>query len=126
LPPALQRVLDQIPQKIGVLNEIIKGEEVFSNVGKVARGSSLVRFSSARDDGTTKTLVWGVLTDDAGRVHISLRDFRPHVRVLLAGDAAAVALAQRIVQEYLNAYVQGLNRFAGDLAAIAAVERAEA
>jgi hypothetical protein len=48
LPGAMQYLLDLIPQKIGILNEIIKGREIFSNVGQVARTSSLMRFVSAR------------------------------------------------------------------------------
>jgi hypothetical protein len=71
LPPSLQHTLDQIPQKIGVLAEVFKGDEVFSNVGKIARDSSLTRFTSARDDGAAKLLVWGILTDDGRRVRLA-------------------------------------------------------
>jgi hypothetical protein len=113
LPPTMQRVLDLIPQKISMLNEIIKGEEVFSNVGRVARGSSLSRFISAKDDGDTKNLVWGFITDDLGRLHISLRDFRRHVRPLLLNGYEE--LAQAITQDYLDAYAEGLNCFVQDL-----------
>ncbi len=51
LPPGIQGTLDLIPEHIGSLGKIIKGEEVFSNVGRVAPTSSLVRFMSAKDDG---------------------------------------------------------------------------
>jgi hypothetical protein len=57
LPPSMQNLLDQIPQRIGALNEVIKGNEGFSNVGRVAPGASLMRFISAKDDGQTKELI---------------------------------------------------------------------
>ena len=63
LPPGMQGTLDMIPQHVGALNEILKGEEVFSNVGRVAPTSSLVRFMSAKDDGQSKKLVWGVMCE---------------------------------------------------------------
>jgi hypothetical protein len=46
LPGALQNFLDKIPQKLDFVNEMLKGEEVFSNVGRVARGTSPRRFMS--------------------------------------------------------------------------------
>ncbi|HNT74583.1 MAG TPA: hypothetical protein PKH77_06155 [Anaerolineae bacterium] len=113
LPPAMQHVLDQIPQRIGVLNEVIKGNEVFSNVGRVTSGSSLRRFLSAKDDGEAKELVWAVLTDDHDRMHITLRDFRPFVKLLL--DMGESDLANALAQDYLDSYVQGLNRFIAGL-----------
>jgi hypothetical protein len=116
LPPSMQHLLDQVPQRIGVLNEIVKGNEVFSNLGRVAPGTSIVRFISAKDDGATKELVWGVVTDDAGRMHISLRDFRPYVPQLVAlGERA---LADLLAQDYLESYTRGFNRFVDDLSAI--------
>lgn len=119
LPASMQHLLDQIPQHIGVLNEIIKGNEVFSNVGRVASGTSLTRFISAKDDGETKELVWGVLTDDQGRMRVSLRDFRPFVPLLLAlGEAS---LADLLAQDYLESYVQGFNGFVTELSAIIAL-----
>ncbi len=116
LPPAMQHILDQIPQRIGVLNEVMKGNEVFSNVGRVATGSWLRRFISAKDDGDTKELVWGVMSDDHGRMHISLRDFRPFVPMLLAMDESQ--LANKLAQHYLYTYVDGLNRFIARLSSI--------
>ncbi|MBN1889117.1 MAG: hypothetical protein JW850_14085 [Thermoflexales bacterium] len=122
LPASMQHALDQIPQRIGVLNEIIKGNEVFSNVGRVAPGSSLARFSSAKDDGQAKWLVWGVLTDEQGQMHISLRDFRPFVpRLLAAGEAE---MAGRLAQDYLDSYVKGFNRFVNELAKIVTLQHA--
>ena len=120
LPPSMQSLLDQIPQRIGVLNEVVKGNEVFSNVGRVAPGATLTRFISAKDDGETKELVWGILTDDQGRMQISLRDFRPFVPMLLAlGEAP---LADLLAQDYLHSYVQGFNRFLAQLETVV-VER---
>jgi hypothetical protein len=116
LPPSMQHLLDAIPQRIGVLNEIIKGNEVFSNVGRVTPGASLTRFISAKDDGEAKALVWGVLTDDQGRMWISLRDFRPFVPQLLA--LGEDTLTTMLAQDYLESYVQGLNRFVVDLSTL--------
>jgi hypothetical protein len=79
----------------------------------VAPGSSLVRFLSAKDDGESKELVWGVLTDDRGQMHISLRDFRPFVPLLLA--TGETALADLLAQDYLDSYVAGLNEFVAEL-----------
>ncbi len=121
LPPSMQRLLDAIPQKFSVLNEIIKGNEVFSNLGRVPPGSSLRRFISARDDGSHKALVWGVLTDDEGRMHISLRDFRPFVRLLAAAGGEAVA--HTLAQDYLDAYVEGFNDFVKVLSKVVAMRR---
>jgi hypothetical protein len=117
LPASMQNLLDQVPQRIGVLNEIIKGTEVFSNVGRAARGSSLSRFCSARDDGVTKWLIWGVLSDDAGVLHLSLRDFRPFVPLLLKIPGGQ-ELADVLVRDFLQGYVEGFNRFVARLGAI--------
>jgi hypothetical protein len=113
LPPSMQSTLDLIPQKISALNEIIKGEEVFSNVGRVARGSSLSRFMSAKDDGETKKLIWGIMCDKDGRLTISLRDFRKHVPVFIkiGGERLALMLAQ----DYLDRYARGLNNFVKEM-----------
>ncbi len=116
LPGSMQHLLDQIPQHIGILNEIIKGSEVFSNVGRVAPGTSLTRFISARDDGQTKELIWGILTDDQEQMRISLRDFRPFVPRLLA--LGETELADLLARDYLESYVQGLNYFVTELSAI--------
>jgi hypothetical protein len=113
LPPSLQKLLDTIPGKFDVLNEIIKGEEVFSNMGRVAKGSTLSRFIAAKDDNEQKTLVWGVLTDDNGVMHLSLRDFRPHVAFLHRFKMDE--LAQQMTQDYLDAYASGLNQYMAEL-----------
>jgi len=113
MPTPLQRLLDQIPGRFETLNDLIKGREVFSNVGAVAPTSTLLRFTTAKDDNDQKTLVWGVLTDAAGIMHISLRDFRPHVGLL--EQIGQRELAVRIGQDYLNAYVRGFNAFISDL-----------
>lgn len=107
LPGSLQNLVDMIPQKVGILNEILKGREVFSNVGRVAPESSIVRFSSARDDGSTKLLVWGIMTDASGRMTVTLRDFRPHVAVLARHSRPE--LAQAIAYDYLEAYATSVN-----------------
>lgn len=121
LPPPLQRMLEAVPGHFDLLNDIIKGREVFSNVGAVAPSSTLTRFITAKDDNEKKTLAWGILTDAQGIMHISLRDFRPHVRHL--EDAGQRPLAACMAQEYLDSYVLGLNRFIKELQQITASSR---
>ncbi|MFN8457335.1 MAG: hypothetical protein U0401_22205 [Anaerolineae bacterium] len=113
VPDSLLKLLDEIPRRIDVLNEVIKGEEVFSNVGRVARGSSLSRFISAKDDNENKTLVWGVLTDDQEVLHLTLRDFRPHVAAL--DRIGRLDLARLMVAHYLDNFAQGFNEFVAHL-----------
>ncbi len=121
LPPMLQTLLNAIPGRFDVLNEIIKGEEVFSNIGRVASGSSLSRFMTAKDDNNQKMLAWGIITDDRGMMHLSLRDFRPHVEALHKLNLAD--LAQHITQDYLDAYAQGLNQYVAELREIVVASR---
>jgi hypothetical protein len=113
MPAPLQKLLNQIPGRFDVLNDIIQGREVFSNVGQVAPTSSLIRFLTAKDDNEKKTLAWGILTDADGAMRITLRDFRPHVG-LLAGVGHR-AMTNRITQDYLDAYARGLNAYTRDL-----------
>lgn len=113
LPDSFLKFLDEIPRRIDILNEIIKGEEVFSNVGRVAAGSSLTRFISAKDDNENKTLVWAILTDDNEVMHLSLRDFRPHVAAL--AKLNRVNLAEIIVSDYLDTFAAGFNQFVAGL-----------
>lgn len=107
LPRPLQSLLDMVPQKIDVLNEIVKGAEVLSNIGRVARSSSLRRFASSRDDGDTKLLIWGVMADAGGRLVVTLRDFRPHVAPLLS--VGHLALAELLAADFLHAYTESAN-----------------
>ena len=72
-------MLDSLPGTFDVINDVIKGQEVFSNVGPVSASSSLTRFNTAKDDNEKKVLAWGIMTDAKGVMHISLRDARPHV-----------------------------------------------
>jgi hypothetical protein len=109
LPDSLLKLLDEIPKRVDILNEVLKGEEVFSNVGRVVRGSSITRFISAKDDNDNKTLVWAIVTDDEDILHFSLRDFRPHVAELYKMGRAD--LAELIAKDYLDAFVKGFNQF---------------
>ncbi len=109
LPKPMQSLVDQIPQRIGALNEVLKGNEVFSNVGRVALGTALTRIISAKDDGRTKELVWCILTDDEGQMHISLRDYRPFASYLV--EIGEKETADLLAQDYLNSYVHGFNSF---------------
>jgi hypothetical protein len=117
LPVPLQRLLDRIPGQFDVLNDLIKGREVFSNVGRVSPGSSLTRFMTAKDDNEKKELAWGVLTDADGIMVITVRDFRPHVVALTA--VGRQDLAVRIIADQLGSFATGLNQFVRDLHRIA-------
>jgi len=121
LPTPLQRLLDKIPEKFELLNHLIKGREVFSNVGAVVSTSTLTRLITAKDDNTQKQLAWGVLTDAKGKMQISLRDFRPHVAGLLA--IGRRDLANLITQDYLDAYAEDFNTFIKDLSRITLASR---
>ena len=100
MPKAVQRLLDEIPGQFDLLNEIIKGEEVFSNIGHVPAESSIRRFMTAKDDNPHKSLAWGIVTDTQDIVHISLRDFRPHVALLW--QIGKSELANQIAQDFLD------------------------
>lgn len=121
MPRPLQRLLDEIPSKIDLLNDIIKGREVMSNVGAVAPTSTLTRFITAKDDNEKKTLAWGIITDANGVMRISLRDFRPHVAALKR--AGLTDLAGQITQDYLSTFVHGLNAYVADLRKITVASR---
>lgn len=120
LPSVVQYMLNYIPEQFSVLNEIIKGDEVYSNVGRVAQGSSLTRFMSAKDDGNTKALVWGVMSDDQNRLIVTMRDFRPHVKPLI--QAGHMDLAQLMAQDYLTAFTAELIGLVARLSAMLQVE----
>jgi len=117
VPMSVREMLNELPQRIDVLNEVLKGEEVISNVGRVAkksaneptgRGSSITRFISAKDDNENKTLVWGAVTDDQEIFHLSLRDFRPHVAALATINKLAVA--QMMAEDQVTAFATGFNQ----------------
>ncbi len=121
LPLPLQRLLDKVPEQFDLLNNILKGREIFSNVGAVVPASTLTRFVTAKDDSNQKQLAWGVLTDAKSVMHISLRDFRPHVAALLS--IGRKDLASLIVQDYLDAYAEGFNKYIGELSRITLANR---
>ena len=121
MPAALLRLFDQGLTQFDVFNNLIKGNEVFSNIGAVVPSSSLKRFVTAKDDNEDKQLVWGVITDANGVMHLSLRDFRPHVAALRAIQRAD--LAHQITRDYLDAYVKGFNNYIFDLQRITLARR---
>ena len=121
MPPSLKALLDDVPSRVDKLNDIIKGKEVFSNVGAVASTSTLTRFITAKDDNEKKTLAWGVITDAKRTMRLSLRDFRPHVGLLLSSNEKK--LAQAITQDYLDSYATGLNAYIRDLRHITLTSR---
>ncbi|MBZ0283317.1 MAG: choline/carnitine O-acyltransferase [Anaerolineae bacterium] len=109
LPGAMQRLVDGLPGHFSFINEAIKGEEVFSNVGQVTPGSSISRFSSAKDDNDKKVMVWGVMTDNNNQIYITLRDFRPPVIAL--AQAGHDIVAQMIAQDMVESFAADLNEF---------------
>lgn len=113
MPKPLLQLLDNMSGQFEILNDLIKGREVFSNIGAVVRSSSLTRFITAKDDNEHKTLAWGILTTANGTTMMTLRDFRPHVAQLAAANQ--IPLAHRIAQDYLDVYVRGLNQYLFDL-----------
>ncbi|MFC1976250.1 hypothetical protein ACFLXQ_07615 [Chloroflexota bacterium] len=121
MPTPLQRMLDKIPEQFDILNDLIKGREVLSNVGAVAPTSTLTRFITAKDDNAKKTLAWGVITDADKVMRVSLRDFRPHVSLL--EKIGRKDLAVRITQDYLDAFARGMNNFMADLHRITQASR---
>lgn len=121
IPTPLQRLLEKVPDNFDLLNDLLKGREVLSNLGPVAPGSTLVRFISAKDDNDNKTLVWGVITTAQGVMRISLRDFRPYVGPLIA--CGRQDLAARLAQHYLDTYAGGLNRYVRELYEMTAARR---
>lgn len=121
MPGSLQRMFDNIPDRIDILNDIIRGGEVLANIGAVPSSSTLTRYLAAKDDHDKKVLVWGVATDAAGVMRITLRDFRPHVQELIQADQTEIAT--RIAQDYLDAYADGLNTYIRDLQRITETSR---
>ncbi|NJL33496.1 MAG: hypothetical protein HC893_06125 [Chloroflexaceae bacterium] len=107
LPEPLQHLVSSIPQKIDMLNEIVKGREVFSNIGRVHPQSSISRFFSSRDDGDTKLLVWGIMSNARGQLVITMRDFRPYIAALNAQERGDIAIT--LAQDYLDTYAATVN-----------------
>jgi hypothetical protein len=120
LPHWLQFLLKEIPEVFPALNEVIRGDEVYSNVGRVADGSSLKRFMTAKDDGNTKALAWGVMSDDDGRLIVTMRDFRPHVRPLILANR--IDLAYSMARDYVVAYTADLIGLVARLSAMLQAE----
>jgi hypothetical protein len=61
---------------------------------------------TAKDDGNTKALAWGIMSDDEGRLIVTMRDFRPHVRPLV--KAGRIDLAYAMAQDYVVTYTADL------------------
>jgi len=121
LPTSLKKLLDSYSGQFDWMNDLLKGREVFSNIGKVVYTSTLSRFLTAKDDNEQKDLAWGVLTDKDEVMRMTLRDFRPHVALLAA--AGHKYLADVIAQDYLDSYARGLNQYTQDLHRITVASR---
>ncbi len=120
-PAPLQKLLDSYSGRFGWVNDMIKGREVFSNIGRVVYTSTLSRFMTAKDDNDQKDLAWGVLTNKDDLLYLTLRDFRPHVAALAA--VGHKKLADAIALDYLNGYASGLNNYLRDLHRITVASR---
>jgi hypothetical protein len=107
LHPGIQNAIKGIAELFPLVNELARGDEVYSNVGRVAQGSSITRFMSAKDDGSTKYHVWGIMTDNQGQMVITMRDFRPHVAQLhrVGREDLSSLLAQDYVVNYTNTLI---------------------
>jgi hypothetical protein len=53
------------------------------------------------------------LTDDRDILHLSLRDFRPHVAALQ--QLGKIDLAELMLKDYLDSFAQGFNEFVARL-----------
>ncbi|MDM8528389.1 hypothetical protein QUF58_09285, partial [Anaerolineales bacterium HSG24] len=113
MPLPLQRMFDNMPSRFDVLNDVIRGRELFANIGLAPPRSSLKRFMSAKDDSDKKLLTWGVITGTDKVMRLTLRDARPHVAMLQAVEQGDLATA--ITQDYLDGYADGLNQYIKDL-----------
>lgn len=121
LPPAVQTLLDALPARVGMLNDLLKGREVFSNVGAVVATSTLRRFVTAKDDNEQKQLVWGLITGADGVLRLSLRDFRPQVAALAA--LGRPQLARQITQDYLDSFAAGFDQYVSELLQLVTARR---
>lgn len=121
VPRSLQEMLRNIPDRIDVLNDLLKGTEVFSNVGRVADTSSLVRFITAKDDNQKKELCWGIMTRADNVMVVSLRDFRGEVVELK--HMGAEDLAHKVTYDFLQGYIHGLEQFVLELDEISRLRR---
>jgi hypothetical protein len=122
VPKRLQTMLRDIPDRIDVLNDMLKGTEVFSNAGRVSDESSLVRFITAKDDNRKKELCWGIMTRADGVMVISLRDFRPQLTALL--DVGAADTAHDITRDFLEGYKSGLQSYIRELHEMVKIRKA--
>ena len=116
VPKRLQSWLSTIPDRIDLLNDMLKGTEVFSNAGRVADSSSLTRFITAKDDNEKKVLCWGVMTCADDTMVITLRDFRPWVMELQASGLEEEA--QMVTQDFLDGYAEGMYQYLRQLSYI--------
>ena len=121
LPNIVQKFLQKIPERVELLNNLLKGREVFSNVGAVVKTSTLTRFITAKDDNEQKYLAWGIMTDAKNVMRIHLRDFRPHVAQLYS--IRRKDIANMITQDYLDSYARGFNKYIRDLIRLASAGR---
>jgi hypothetical protein len=121
VPDSFREILNKIPQRIDILNEVLKGEEVLSNVGRVANGSSITRFISAKDDNENKTLVWGIVSDNTDTLCVTLRDFRPHITAL--AKIGRLDLAKMIVTHQVDEFTSNFNKFVNSLLDIMNVKK---
>lgn len=122
LPGALQRLVENIPNRHEVLHDMVRGRDLFYMAGDIGQQRSLTRYNPPKDDSPKKELVWGMVMNGNGRLQLSLRDFRPHVAELSA--AGQRHLAERITQDYLNTFARGFNDYLREVRRIALTSQA--
>lgn len=113
LPPAMKSLFDQLSNRSEVLNNVLKGSEIFEWVDLSGAVNSLTRFNGAKEDSVQKTLIWGALLDTHSTLTLTLRDFRPEIVALAEGGRRQ--LAMQICEHYLNSYARGLNTYVAAL-----------
>ena len=121
LPPSLKKLFEQMSNRSEVLNNVLKGSELFEYLDFSAVPNSLTRFMAGKEDSEQKTLVWSGLLDAQGNLGLTLRDFRPELLALAAGGRQP--LAKQISEHYLVSYGRGFNSFIGTLRRITKASR---
>jgi len=96
----------------------LKPYDLLGKSGRCARRSQ----SASKDDNDKKTLARVVIAHVQNRMRVTLRGFRRHVGMLEA--VGQREHARRLTQDYLAAYVHGLNQYVLDLRRMTITRRA--
>lgn len=113
LPPSMKNLFDQLSDRSEILNNVLRGSEIFEWVDVSTSVNSVSRFMGGKEDSDQKTLVWSGLLDAHENLTLTLRDFRPELVALVAGGRQQ--LAKQLSEHYLVSYARGVNTFIGAL-----------